>query len=70
MSKEFLHILVSAKIAVGVLSVAAPSAAVAAAPPSAGKAGVSSYEVFGAQSATVSEVGGRGDATSTGNTNC
>ena len=70
MPKEFLHILVSAKMAVGVLSVTASQTAAAAAPPPAGNADVSAYEVFDAQAPAVAAFGDRGDGTGGGMVNC
>jgi hypothetical protein len=54
MSKEFLRILVAAKIAIGVAAVAGPSAASAAAPPPTDKAiCVSAYEILDTQTAPI-----------------
>jgi len=68
MSKEVLNILLSAKLVLGALAVAPPTAAQAA-PSAPGRENVAAYEVLDADT-SAPEFGERGDGQGSGATNC
>ena len=70
MSKEFLHILLSAKLALGALAVATPATAASPSSAGVGNANVVAYEVFDAQPEPIAQFGESGDGQGSGNKCC